>query len=71
MHACFPDITPSLFRMHRQSRRQPKWATLKLQDDFSMRYSSQLIVPHILHFELSVPCKSVSPVQPDITCAVA
>ena len=70
MHTCFPDITSSLFRMHRHSTRQPKWATWKLQDDFSMRYQSQLIVLQILHVEANTPlqirlsvCKLISHMQ--------
>ena len=55
MRTCFPDITPSLLRTHRHSMRLPKWATLKLPDDFSMRCSSQLIVLHILHVEANTP----------------
>ncbi len=55
MYTCCFDITSSLFRKHRHSMRQPKWATLKLQDDFSMRYKSQLIVLQTLQFELKVP----------------
>ena len=57
MHTCFPDITSSLLRTHRHFMRQPNWATLKLQDDFSMRYPS-LTVLHILHYKLNLPLQT-------------